>query len=126
MQSKLLALLKPNDQSRPQEALSEEVVFHSPVKDYHGRADVAHILSTIGMVLDQIDGHLELAADREIVTIITASHHGRQMTGMLYETHDATGRIDRATLLLRPLSTLREAISHMVTALEGSPLPSSQ
>jgi hypothetical protein len=83
-----------------------------------GSADVTHILSTIAKVLDQVDACRELAADREIVTIITASHRGQQMTGVLHETHDATGRIDRATLLLRPLSTLREAISHMVAALE--------
>ena len=125
MQSKLLALLQAEDQRRPQQALSEDVVFHSPVRDYHGRADVTHILSTIAKVLEQIDAIRELAADREIVTIITASHHGQQMTGVLHETHDATGCIDRATLLLRPLSTLRETISHMVAALERSPLPSS-
>jgi hypothetical protein len=125
MQSKLLALLQPDDESRPQQALSEEVVFHSPVKDYHGRPDVAHILSTIGNVLDQINAQQEFTADREIVTIITASHHGQQMNGVLHETHDASGRIEHATLLLRPLSTLRQAITAMVTALEQSPLPST-
>lgn len=125
MQSKLLALLQPDHQSRPQQALSEEVIFHSPVRDYHGRADVAHILSTISTVLDQVNARRELATDREIVTIITASHRGQQMTGVLYETHDAAGHIDRAMLLLRPLSTLRETISHMVAALDRSPLPSS-
>ncbi len=126
MQSQLLALLRPDDQSRPQPALSEEVVFYSPVKDYHGRADVAHILSTIGNVLDQIEAQRELAADREIVTIITASHRGEQMSGVLYETRDAAGRIERGTLLLRPLSTLRQAIAGMVAALEQSPLPSAE
>jgi hypothetical protein len=126
MQSKLLGLLQPDDQCPPQGALSEEVVFHSPVKDYHGCADVGHILSTIRMVLDQIDACSELTAGREVVTIMTASHRGQQMTGVLHETHDTTGRIDSATLLLRPLSTLREAISDMVAALDRSPLPSSQ
>ena len=38
------------------------------------------------------------------------------MTGVLRETHDAAGRIDRAALLLRPLSALREKISEMVAA----------
>ena len=104
--------------------LSEVVVFHSPVRDYHGRADVAHILSMIGRVLDQINAQRELAADHEIVTIITASHRDEQMKGVLYETHDAAGGIDRATLLLGPRSTLRQAIADMVAALEQSPLPS--
>jgi hypothetical protein len=124
MQSKLLALLAPDDQRRPQPPLSEEVIFQSPVKDYRGRADVAHILSTIGQVLDQIDAQRELAAHREVVTILTARHRGQQMNGVLYEIHDATGRVERATLLLRPLSTLRQAIADMVAALERSPLPS--
>lgn len=65
MQSKLLALLQAEDQRRPQQALSEDVVFHSPVRDYHGRADVTHILSTIAKVLDQIDAIREFA-DRAI------------------------------------------------------------
>jgi hypothetical protein len=125
MQSKLLSLLQPDAQGPPQQALSEEVIFQSPVRDYHGRADVAHILSMIGTVLEQINAQRELAADREIVTIITAFHRGQRMNGVLYETHDATGRIDRATLLLRPLSTLRQAIADMVAALEQSPLPST-
>ena len=124
MQSKLLALLQPDDQSRAGEALSDEVVFHSPVRDYHGRADVAHLVSTIAGVVNEITAEREFAADREIVTIITASHGGRLMDGVLYETHDTAGRIERATLLLRPLSTLRQAIAEMGAALEQSPLPS--
>jgi hypothetical protein len=126
MQSKLLALLQPDDQSRPQPPLSEEIIFQSPVKDYRGPADVAHILSTIGDVLDQIDVQRELTADREIVTIIIARHRGQQMNGMLHEIHDANGRVERVTLLLRPLSTLRQAIAGMVAALEQSPLPSKR
>ena len=77
MQSKLLALLQPNDQSRPGEALSDEVVFRSPVRDYHGRAEVAHLVSKIAGVVNEITAQRELAADREIVTIITASHRGQ-------------------------------------------------
>ena len=38
MQSKLLSLLQPDDEGRLQQALSEEVIFQSPVRDYHGRA----------------------------------------------------------------------------------------
>jgi hypothetical protein len=125
MQSKVFALLGRNAQSQTEQALSEGVVFHSPVRGYHGRADVARLVSTIGGVLDRINAQRELAAGREIVTIITASHRGRQMDGVLCETHDAAGRVDGATLLLRPLSALRHAIADMVAALEQSPLPGS-
>lgn len=124
MQSKLLPLLQRDAQSSPQQALAEQVVFQSPVKDYRGRADVTHIVSMIGSVLEQIDAERELTADREIVTIITASYRGHEMTGVLEETHDQRGRVERAALLLRPLSALREAITGMQTALEQSPLPS--
>ncbi len=124
MQSKLLALLQPDNEDRPQHALSEQVVFHSPVRDYHGRADVAHILSMIGGVLDQINAERELAADHKIVTLVTASHRDEQMKGVLYETHDAAGGIERAALLLGPRSTLRRAIADVTAALEQSPLPS--
>lgn len=125
MQSTLLALLQRDNQSRRQRALSEEVVFHSPVRDYHGRADVAHILMTIGTVLGEIEAQRELVAERRIVTLITATHRGHRMTGVLDETFDAHGRIERATLLLRPMSALLGAIATMQAALERSPLPSS-
>lgn len=107
------------------DALSEQVVFHSPVRDYHGPADVAHILMTIGDVLDQIASDREFVAEGEVVTVINAAHAGHPMSGVLHETHDALGRVERATLLLRPLSTLLEAITAMRAALERAPLPST-
>jgi hypothetical protein len=100
-------------------------VFHSPVRDYHGRADVAHILATIGHVLDKVEFEREFVGERRVVTIITASHQDLEMTGVLDETHDALGRLERATLLLRPLSALLDAITAMRAALEQSPLPSA-
>jgi hypothetical protein len=100
-------------------------VFHSPVRDYRGRADVAHILLTIGGVLDEIEGRSELVAGRQVITIITAAHSDHEMTGVLGETHDARGRVESATLLLRPLSTLLDAITAMRAALERAPLPST-
>jgi len=124
MQSKLLALLQPHNESRPQQALSEQVVFHTPVSDYHGRADVAHVLSMIGAVLEQVNAERELAAGHRLVTLLTASHRDEPMKGVLYETHDAAGGIERAALLLGPRSTIRRAIADVVAALEQSPLPS--
>jgi hypothetical protein len=46
------------------------------------------------------------------------------MHGVLDETHDRLGRVERATLLLRPLSALLDTITAMRTAPERSPLPS--
>jgi hypothetical protein len=125
MQSKLLPLTRRGPENQLDEALTEHVVFHSPVRDYHGRPDVAHILTTIGEVLDTIESQRELVAERQVVTILTATHADHGMSGVLHETHDALGRVERATLLLRPLSTLLEAITAMRAALDQSPLPST-
>ena len=125
MQSKLLPLVQRYPTNRPENLLSEDVVFRSPVGNYHGRADVAHILMTIGSVLDEIEVQRELVADRQVVTIITVTSADHRINGVLDETYDLLGRIERATLLLRPLSALLDAISGMRTALERSPLPST-
>jgi hypothetical protein len=125
MQSKLLPLTQQGTEGRLDDALSEHVVFHSPVRDYRGRADVAHILLTIGGVLDEIECRSELVAGRQVITIISAAHGDHEMTGVLDETYDARGRVESATLLLRPLSTLLEAITAMRAALERAPLPST-
>ena len=124
MRSQLVPLLQPNSQSQLRQVLSENVVFHSPVRDYHGRTHVAHILTTIGAVMDAIDAQADFAAGDEVVTPITVCYQGRRMTGVLQETHDRLGRVQSATLLLRPLSTLRDAITGMQGALDRSPLPS--
>lgn len=80
---------------------------------------------TIGGVLDDIEVQCEFLAERHVVTLITATHGHDRMTGVLDETHDALGRVERATLLLRPLSTLLDAIAAIRAALERSPLPST-
>ena len=98
MQSKLLPLTRRDRENRLDEALTEHVVFHSPVRDYHGRADVAHILTTIGEVLDTIESQRELVAERQVVTILIATRADHGMSGVLDETHDALGRVERATL----------------------------
>lgn len=80
---------------------------------------------TVGDVLGEIDPQRELVADGEVITIISAARGDHRMSGVLIETYDAIGRVERATLLLRPLSALLEAITAMRTTLEQSPLPST-
>lgn len=125
MQSKLLPLAARNPENRLRNALADQVVFHSPVRDYHGRADVAHILMTIGAVLDAIEIESQLVVDRQVVTVIRTVHAEERMSGVLSETHDSLVRVEHATLLLRPLSALLSAIAAMRTALERSPLPNA-
>jgi hypothetical protein len=125
MQSKLLPLIQPAPENWSENMLSQHVVFHSPVRDYEGPADVTHILRTIGTVLDEIEAQDELVAERQLVTLIAAAHGHRQINGVLQETYDALGRVEQATLLLGPMSALLQAIAGMRTALERAPLPSS-
>jgi hypothetical protein len=73
MQSQLLQLTGRDPEDRLRKALSEQVVFHSPVRDYHGRANVAHILVTIAAVLDGIEVENQLAADRQLTFVAAAS-----------------------------------------------------
>lgn len=125
MQSQLLPLAQRAPDNPLTDALSENAVFHSPVRDYRGRADVAHILTTIGVVMDEISAQREFVAERELIAIIEAAHADHRMSGVLHEAYDEFGRVEHATLLLRPLSALLEAITAMRAALEQSPLPST-
>ena len=80
---------------------------------------------TIGGVLDDIEVQRELLAERQVITIISAAHGDHRMTGVLHETYDALGCVESATLLLRPLSALLDAITAMRAALDQSPVPST-
>ena len=50
----------------------DEDSSHRPATDYYGRADVAHLLATIGGVLDEIRPDRQLVGDGETVTMISA------------------------------------------------------
>lgn len=125
MHSTIVSFLEHGHCHQLQDALSEDVVFHSPVKTYQGQAEVVHILSTIRTVLDALRPQREFTSDGETVTIITAQYGGHRMSGVLIETTDQLGRIEHATLLLRPLSTLLDAIAGMRSALRRSPIARS-
>ncbi len=125
MHSKLLSLIQPDNERLLREVLSDVVIFHSPVRDYSGITDVAHIMSTIGRVLDDVTPQRELTDRGETLTFLTASYHGHVMDGVLDETYDQLGRVERATLLLRPLSALLKAIDGMRVALTTNTHPRS-
>jgi hypothetical protein len=125
MPSKLLGPMRLGTAEPLAELLTLDVEFRSPVRNYRGRGDVAHILLLIGGVLDDLDARRELAAPDMSVTVITGSHNGQDLEGVLQESYDDRGDVTTATLLLRPLAVLPGAIAAMGRALEASPLPSS-
>jgi len=126
MASSLLPLLRDRDHAAIHERLTAGVRFHSPVADYEGRDDVAHLFVTIGGVLEALEPTRELEMGAERTTFFTGLARGRRFEGVIDEILDPHGKVVEVTLMLRPLSVLRESVKAMATALEASPLPSSR
>jgi hypothetical protein len=121
----LVELLTRADAEGLEEALAEDVTFSSPVADYHGRADVAHLLRCIAHVLNDLVA-TSTANDGTRLTMLTATVEGRAIEGILRERHDQDGRLLHATLFLRPYRTLQTAINAMLNLLSANPLPSTR
>ncbi len=126
MDSHLIPLLRLGDRAAIGAALAASVRFHSPVDDYSGRADVAHLLSLIGPVLGDLRPTRELSDGPAITTFITARIEGQALDGVLDERLDERGQVVDATLLLRPLGALRVAVAAMRDGLGQDPLPSQR
>lgn len=121
----LLAPGTPDGASLP---LAPDVVFHSPVADYSGRDDVAHLFPKLGQCLTGIEPEQEFTEDggRHSVTTFHGNVRDETVYGAFVQEVDEHGRLREATLLLRPLNTLRTAVSIMREALAADPLPSSR
>lgn len=123
MASTLLRLLDGPDRVAIRERLTDEVRFHSPVADYEGRDDVAHLIATIGVVLEAEPAR-ELEVGPEHTTFIAGSVRGHRFEGVIDEILDEDGRVVEVTLMLRPMAALHVAVKAMAAALDDSPLPS--
>lgn len=126
----VLAPGAPGSPDRTRLLLARDVVFHSPVADYSGRDDVAHLFAKIGQCLAGLEPLQEFtgpeagADDRESVTTFTARVGEESAYGAFVQHTDAEGKLTEATLLLRPLSVLKASVSRMGEALSADPLPS--
>jgi hypothetical protein len=118
--------LRSPSPSRLDALLAEDVRFHSPVADYQGRADVAHLLAMIPLVLDDVVATRTVDDDDATITFLTAVVDGHAVDGVIDEHHDSAGCVVDATLLLRPYAGLRAAIGLMGRHLEADPLPSAR
>jgi hypothetical protein len=106
--------------------LDDDVVFHSPVADYQGRADVAHLLATIASCISELQPTEELLGETSTATTFVAAVDGRRIDGALVQRCTEAGLLVEATLLLRPLAVLKVAIAGMRAALAADPLPSAR
>ncbi|WAL68133.1 hypothetical protein ORV05_10315 [Amycolatopsis cynarae] len=122
--SPVLAAWASGDHGPLSEALAEHVTFSSPVADYHGRGDVAHMLGLIAGVLEGVERTGEWGDERDAVYALVARVGGQDVQGLLREERTGTGELAHITLFLRPYPVLRTAIGRMREALERTPLPS--
>ena len=95
--------------------LTEDVEFHSPVvhAPYHGRAAVAPILRAVGTVFEDFRYVGEVAGGDDHVLVFRAHVGDRELEGVDLVHHDASGAIDRLTVLIRPLSALQAVAAAM-------------
>jgi ketosteroid isomerase-like protein len=87
--------------------LSEDAVFHSPVRDYRGRARVAEVLGLVTRELGRGEIEQVLEDDAETVTFFSAG----ELEGMLR----VRGSTD-VTLMARPLKVLLPAVERLQSA----------
>ena len=104
--------------------LAEDVIFSSPVADYHGRADAAHVLGLIACVVENVAPTAWWGNEDDAIQAFDAQVGGADIEGLLRERRDGSGELAHVTLYLRPYRTLGVAIGRMGDLLAESPLPS--
>jgi hypothetical protein len=122
--SGVLELLQSGEPGEFESGLALDIVFCSPVAEYHGRDDVAHVLGLVSRVLSGVRPCRSWAGDGETVHAFTACVGARALEGMVRERRASSGELSRVTLFLRPYRTLGVAITQMQRLLAETPLPS--
>ena len=89
--------------------LAEDVVFHSPVsfKPYRGRAEVGWILATVAQVFEDFVYVDELETGLHSALRFTARIGDRTLEGVDLIERDASGAVQKLTVMVRPLSALQ-------------------
>lgn len=123
--SLILPLWRSGEIDSLPDVLAEHATFCSPVTDYHGRPDAAHMLGLIARALDGVEKRGEWYGESETVCAFAARMQDDHVQGMLWERRDDTGRLVYVTLFLRPYRTLGRALDTMRELLAESPLPGS-
>jgi hypothetical protein len=103
--------------------LAEDVTFSSPVADYQGRENAAHLLNLIATVLEDVEPGRGWGGGPDWLTAFTARVDGAELQGILREERGPAGQLVHVTLFLRPQQVLRVAIAKMRQRLADSPLP---
>jgi hypothetical protein len=121
--SVLLPAWRSGDTGGLTDLLAEDVTFSSPVADYHGRENAAHLLSLIATVLDDVEPLRGWGEEGESLWAFTARVDDGELQGILREQRTPAGKLAHVTLFLRPYRVLRAAIAKMQQRLDDAPLP---
>jgi hypothetical protein len=104
--------------------IADQITFRSPAADYHGRADVLHVLHGIASVVRETGATSVIIDGPWRLTTLTGRISEYRVQGVLRERADRSGRIVEAELYLRPYAALREGVNQMRALMEREPLPS--
>jgi len=102
--------------------LADDVKFHSPVvhSPYRGREAVAPILHAVIEVFEDFRYVAEIGEGADEHVLVFRAHVGdRELEGIDLLHHDASGAIDRLTVMIRPLSALQAVAGAMRERLQG-------
>lgn len=117
MHQRFRAAVEARDFSDIEELLAEEVVFTSPVAfaPYPGKAVTAAILRAVLRVFEDFRYVQEIGdpEGRDHALVFEATVDGRQLAGCDFLHFDADGRIDRFTVMVRPLSAAQALAARM-------------
>lgn len=114
------------DQSVPDldRLFAADARFRSPFTDYHGRADIVHLVGLIRQVLAELRVVRRLSDGNATMSTFEARVGGESVQGVLVEERDEDQRLTDVMLTVRPYPGLRQAMAAMGSLLEASPLPS--
>lgn len=102
-------------------ALSDDVVFHSPItfKPFEGRAAVGALLGVVMGTFEDFSYTDELDADGVKALVFQARVGDRQVEGLDLLRFDAEGRIEDFTVMVRPLSAAMALAEEVGKGLEA-------
>jgi hypothetical protein len=121
--SAILSIWRTGGTGALADLLADDATFSSPVADYHGRENAAHMLGLIATVIGDVDPVRRWGDEREFVSAFTARIDEGELQGILREERDPEGKLVHVTLFLRPYRVVRAAIATMQQRLADSPLP---
>jgi hypothetical protein len=110
------AAVEARDHSALVDALSTDVVLHSPVtfKPFEGRDAVGTVLGAVMRVFEDFRYTDELPGDDSLALVFEARIGERDVQGVDLLRFDADGQVSDLTVLVRPLSgtlALRDAMA---------------